>query len=91
MEGGEVEKGDYYYLQDVPWIMYFNKDVGLHGAFWHDRFGYPSSHGCVNLSPKDAQWMFNWTTPQLPFPDTRYVYASRNNPGTWVYVYASSD
>lgn len=90
MEGGEVEKGDYYYLQDVPWIMYFNKDVGLHGAFWHDRFGYPSSHGCVNLSPKDAQWLFDWTTPQLPFPDTDYVYASRNNPGTWVYVYASS-
>ncbi len=90
MEGGSDEKGDYYYLQDVPWIMYFNKDVGLHGAFWHDRFGYPSSHGCVNLSPRDAQWLFDWTTPQLPFPDTRYVYASRNNPGTWVYVYASS-
>lgn len=90
MEGGDTEKGDYYYLQDVPWIMYFSKDVGLHGAFWHDRFGYPSSHGCVNLSPKDARWLFDWTTPQLPFPDTRYVYASRNNPGTWVYVYASS-
>lgn len=90
MEGGDVEKGDYYYLQDVPWIMYFNKDVGLHGAFWHDRFGYPSSHGCVNLSPKDARWLFDWTTPQLPFPDTRYVYGSANNLGTWVYVYASS-
>lgn len=90
MEGGAVEKNDYYYLQDVPWIMYFARDVGLHGAFWHDRFGYPSSHGCVNLSPKDAQWLFDWTTPQLPFPDTSYVYASKNNPGTWVYVYASS-
>ena len=90
MEGGLVERGDYYSLQDVPWIMYFSKDVGVHAAYWHDRFGYPSSHGCVNLSPLDAKWLFDWATPQLPFPDTRYVYASKNNPGTWVYVYASS-
>lgn len=91
MEGGEVEKGDYYYLQDVPWIMYFARDVGLHGAYWHDRFGTASSHGCVNLSPLDAKWLFDWATPLLPFPDTRYVYASKNNPGTWIHVYASSD
>lgn len=90
MQGGIVERGDYYALQDVPWIMYFNKDVGLHAAYWHDRFGYPSSHGCVNLSPLDAKWLFGWATPQLPFSDTRTVYASQNNPGTWVYVYASS-
>lgn len=90
MRGGIVERGDYYALQDVPWIMYFNKDVGLHAAYWHDRFGYPSSHGCVNLSPLDAKWLFDWATPQLPFPDSSYVYASKNNPGTWVYVYASS-
>jgi hypothetical protein len=90
MQGGIVERGDYYALQDVPWIMYFNKDVGLHAAYWHDRFGYPSSHGCVNLSPLDARWLFDWATPQLPFPDSSHVYASRNNPGTWVYVYASS-
>lgn len=90
MRGGIVERGDYYALQDVPWIMYFSKDVGLHAAYWHDRFGYPSSHGCVNLSPQDARWLFGWTTPQLPFPHSPYVYASRHNPGTWVYVYASS-
>jgi len=90
MQGGLVERGDYYALQDVPWIMYFNKDVGLHAAYWHDRFGYPSSHGCVNLSPLDAKWLFDWATPQLPFPHSSHVYASQNNPGTWVYVYASS-
>jgi hypothetical protein len=90
MRGGIVERGDYYALQDVPWIMYFNKDVGLHAAYWHDRFGYPSSHGCVNLSPLDARWLFDWATPQLPFPDSSHIYASQNNPGTWVYVYASS-
>ena len=90
MQGGIVERGDYYALQDVPWIMYFNRDVGLHAAYWHDRFGYPSSHGCVNLSPLDAKWLFDWATPQLPFPHSSHVYASQNNPGTWVYVYASS-
>jgi hypothetical protein len=90
MQGGLVERGDYYALQDVPWIMYFNKDVGLHAAYWHDRFGYPSSHGCVNLSPRDAKWLFDWATPQLPFSHSRTVYASQYNPGTWVYVYASS-
>lgn len=90
MEGGTVEKGDYYYLQDVPWVMYFARDVALHAAYWHDRFGYPSSHGCVNLSPLDARWLFDWATPQLPFPNSSHIYASQNNPGTWVYVYASS-
>jgi hypothetical protein len=90
MQGGQVEKGDYYYLQDVPWIMYFNRDVGLHGAYWHDRFGSPTSHGCVNLSPRDAKWLYEWTTPMLPTPNTFYVYGAADNPGAWVYVYASS-
>lgn len=90
MQGGTVEEGDLYYLQDVPWIMYFSRDVGLHAAYWHDRFGTPRSHGCVNLSPLDAKWFFDWATPLLPFPDSKYVYASRHNPGTWVYVYSSN-
>lgn len=89
MVGGTVEEGDYYYLQDVPWTMYFSRDVGLHGAYWHDRFGTPRSHGCVNLSPLDASWLFDWTTPAFPRPDQRYVYASPSNPGTWVYVYST--
>jgi hypothetical protein len=90
MRGGQADQKEPYDLQDVPWIMYFNRDVGLHAAYWHDRFGYPSSRGCVNLSPQDAKWLFDWATPQLPFPDTSHVYASSANPGTWVYVYASS-
>jgi hypothetical protein len=90
MRGGQADQKEPYDLQDVPWIMYFNRDVGLHAAYWHDRFGYPSSRGCVNLSPKDAKWLFDWTTPQLPLSHSPYVYASQNNPGTWVYVYASS-
>ncbi len=79
-----------YYVNRVPWVMFFHNDQALHGAFWHDRFGAGASHGCVNLAPRDARALFDWATPQLPFPDTRYVYASKYNPGTWVYVYASS-
>ncbi len=56
----------YYAIQDVPWVMYFKKGYGLHGAFWHDAFGTVRSHGCVNLSPLDAQWLFHWVGPRLP-------------------------
>jgi len=59
MSGGEG-RPDYYFLEDVPWTMYFNKDVALHTAYWHDRFGYKHSHGCVNLAPLDARWLFQW-------------------------------
>jgi lipoprotein-anchoring transpeptidase ErfK/SrfK len=51
---------DYYYLDNVPWTMYFDKGRALHGAYWRTRFGYPQSHGCVNLSVGDAHWLFNW-------------------------------
>jgi hypothetical protein len=53
-------KDDFYYLEDVPWTMYFDEGRALHGAYWHNRFGYRFSHGCVNLSPGDAHWLFNW-------------------------------
>jgi hypothetical protein len=51
---------DYYYLDNVPWTMYFDKARALHGAYWRTRFGYPQSHGCVNLSVGDSHWLFNW-------------------------------
>ena len=51
---------DYYYLDNVPWTMYFDKARAMHGAYWRTRFGYPQSHGCVNLSVGDAHWLFNW-------------------------------
>ena len=53
---------DFYYLEDVPWTMYFDEARALHGAYWHNRFGYPQSHGCVNLSPGDAHWLYNWAS-----------------------------
>jgi lipoprotein-anchoring transpeptidase ErfK/SrfK len=60
------EASRYYAIQDVPWVMYFEKGYGLHGTFWHRSFGRIRSHGCVNLSPLDAQRLFNWTGPTLP-------------------------
>lgn len=56
----------YYRIEDVPWVQYFSKGVGLHGAFWHRSFGHVRSHGCVNLSPLDAQRLFGWTSPRIP-------------------------
>jgi len=87
MSGGSVESGDYYYLQDVPWTMYFHGGYGLHGAYWHDDFGNARSRGCINLSPRDARWLFEWTSPPLP-EGRRAVLSDASNAGTWVYVYS---
>ncbi len=56
----EADRSDYYYLEDVPWTMYYDHARALHGAYWRTAFGYPQSHGCVNLSPADSHWLFNW-------------------------------
>ncbi len=73
-----------YSIEDVPWTMYFEGSYALHGAFWHDRFGRPRSHGCVNLAPADARWIFQWSEPSLP-PGYHGLSVSRNQ-GTWVHV-----
>jgi hypothetical protein len=64
MDGDEAT--DSYDLRDVPYIQYFHEGYALHGAFWHDDFGKPRSHGCVNLAPADAAWLFEWTDPLVP-------------------------
>jgi lipoprotein-anchoring transpeptidase ErfK/SrfK len=56
----EADRSDFYSLEDVPWIMYYDDARALHGAYWHNNFGYQQSHGCVNLAPADAQWLFEW-------------------------------
>jgi lipoprotein-anchoring transpeptidase ErfK/SrfK len=53
-------EGPGYYIEDVPYVMYFYKGYGLHGVTWHGNFGHPMSHGCVNLPTKEAEWLFNW-------------------------------
>jgi lipoprotein-anchoring transpeptidase ErfK/SrfK len=75
---------DYYFLEDVPWSMYFNRDFALHGAYWHDRFGLRHSHGCVNISLADAKWLFDWTTPT---GQGGWTLADEENIGAWIWVH----
>lgn len=75
----------YYRMEDVPWVQYFSKGVGLHGAFWHRSFGFVRSHGCVNLSPLDAQRLFAWTGPHLPAGWTA-AFPTPHEPGTVIRV-----
>lgn len=64
MSGDEI--GDEFDLRDVPFVQYFNEGYAIHAAYWHDGFGLPRSHGCINLSPLDARWLFDWTDPEVP-------------------------
>ena len=72
---GAEGRVDYYVVEDVPHTMYFDFDIALHGAYWHDRFGYKHSHGCVNMPLRDAEWVYFW---------------SENAPNDlWVWVHTS--
>ncbi len=75
MSGGEGMP-DFYYLEEVPWTMYFDDAISLHGTYWHDGFGYRHSHGCVNLTITDAHWLYQWTE-------------EGGYPNAYVYVYSS--
>ncbi len=76
MTGG-VGQSDFYNLPSVPWALYFNKhDQSIHGAYWHDGFGFRRSHGCVNLSMTDARWAFDW---------------SKDAPDAYAYIFHSGE
>jgi hypothetical protein len=74
-----------YLMQGVPWIMYFNEGVAFHGAYWHDDFGRRRSHGCVNLAPRDAAFLFHWAQPELPRGWTA-ILPTRTDQGSLVVV-----
>jgi hypothetical protein len=75
----------YYRMEDVPWVQYFSKGVGLHGAFWHRSFGQVRSHGCVNLTPLDAERLFWWTAPHMPAGWTA-AFPTVHEPGSVIRV-----
>jgi lipoprotein-anchoring transpeptidase ErfK/SrfK len=79
---GAHGRPDFYYLEEVPWTMYFDGDIGLHGTYWHDDFGYRHSHGCVNLSILDAHWLYQFLAPEFD-PE------APDDLGAAVYVYSS--
>jgi hypothetical protein len=58
--------GEEFELKDIPYVQYFQEGYALHAAYWHDDFGIPRSHGCINLAPDDAKWLFSWTAPEVP-------------------------
>ncbi|MBL8134517.1 MAG: L,D-transpeptidase, partial [Anaerolineae bacterium] len=57
---GATGAPDAYAVESVPWVMYFDGGISLHGTYWHDLFGYRQSHGCVNLTISDARWLYGW-------------------------------
>lgn len=78
------EVGEEFELNDIPFVQYFEGGYALHAAYWHDDFGVPKSHGCINLSPDDARRLFFWTEPRIP-PDWHSV--QRSLTGSVVFVH----
>jgi len=76
---------DSYTVEDVPWVQYFHRRFALHTAFWHNKFGRKRSHGCVNLSPRDAARVFAASTPTMPRGWT-FVYEHEEEAGTVVRI-----
>lgn len=80
----------YYNLPNVPYTMYFYSDTvsktsgfGLHGAYWHNNFGHPMSHGCVNMRIPDAEKLYYWSNPNVG----NVSYATAATPGTLITIY----
>ena len=86
MVGGSKEMGTYYNLPNVPNNMFFYQGYALHGAYWHNNFGHPMSHGCVNEPLASAAQIFEWAGPVVP-PGQNAVRATAENPGTRVVVH----
>ena len=88
MSGGSG--ADYYYLPNVPFVMFFSNDkvaaargFSLHGAYWHNNFGHPMSHGCVNMRIVDAEALYHWINP---VSDGNVTHSSEDNPGTPITI-----
>lgn len=97
MSGGVPGTGTYYYLPNVPWVMFFsnNENPGsrgfsLHGTYWHNNFGHPMSHGCVNMRIEDAATLFEWADPVVTNAKAWSTNATIDNPGTKVIIYGTA-
>ena len=82
MAAGDLASNGYD-LPGVPWVLYIKENgISLHGTYWHNDFGRARSHGCINLPPAAARWVYRWTQPSVP-SDRAFVY---KNWGTTVNV-----
>ena len=82
---GREDAEAHYSMEDVPYVQFFDGDVALHGTYWHRDFGRVKSHGCVNLAPLDARWLFTFTEPLRP-AGWAAVFPTALDPGTIVRV-----
>lgn len=96
MSGGSKALHTYYYLPNVPYTMYFynneipkSRGYGIHGAYWHDNFGHPMSHGCINMRPDDAKTLFYWADPPLP-EGKRMMRVEETDPSTPIVIYGTA-
>jgi lipoprotein-anchoring transpeptidase ErfK/SrfK len=96
MSGGSKALGTYYYLPNVPFVMFFSnaevaasRGFSLHGTYWHNNFGHPMSHGCVNMKTEEIEQLYYWATPVLPEGKTSTP-ATKDNPGTKVIIYGTA-
>lgn len=97
MSGGDKSLGTYYYLPNVPYVMFFyNSDIAkmrgfsFHGTYWHENFGHPMSHGCVNMRTTDAQTLYEWATPVVTNQKAWSTLADATNEGTRVVIYGET-
>ncbi len=93
MSGGSHALHTYYYLPNVPFTMFFgnnqipaSKGFSIHGTYWHNNFGHPMSHGCINMKTSEAELIYNWANPVLPEGKNSTV-STPENPGTTVIIY----
>lgn len=94
MTGGDPSLGTFYDLPNVPYTMFFYNDevsksqgFSIHGAYWHNNFGHPMSHGCVNMRIVEAQQVFAWADPQTTGWNKQ---ATAENPGTQIVIYGTT-
>ncbi len=97
MSGGSKELHTYYYLPNVPWVMFFyNNQVpkmrgfSFHGTYWHSNFGHPMSHGCINMTIDDAKTLYDWATPVVTNEKAWSTHAKDDNQGTKVIIYGET-
>lgn len=86
--GAASDNVGYYDLPGVPFVCYFTWGwAALHGTYWHNDYGRPRSHGCVNMPPDAARWLWRWTTPVVDYHDL--VFQVKNGyDGTRVNVHS---
>lgn len=97
MSGGSKALHTYYYLPNVPYVQFFYnaqtpkmKGFSFHGTYWHNNFGHPMSHGCINMKTEDAKTLYEWTTPVVTNAKAWSTLASSENAGTRVVIYGTT-